>query len=150
MNTRSAIGSLAIAFVLFSACNASAAPIPPLGPVDITGTVVQAQWIPEQKIKGIPGMSGTLGIDRVKRAHFVVALEQYEGVDAKTARQMTGYLDASAPREPDSTQAPQRILMQLDHEDKEFLKKGMRITVKGYKIAGDEGGTWTSYEEIRK
>jgi hypothetical protein len=33
--------------------------------------------------------------------------------------------------------------------DKEFLKKGMRITVRGYKIAGDEGGTWTYYTEIK-
>jgi hypothetical protein len=117
--------------------------------VDITGTVVEARWMPEQKIKGIPGMSGTLGVDRVKRAHFLVTLEQVEGVDAKTARKMTGYLDSSVVREEEAVQGPLRILLQLNHEDKEFLKKGMRITVRGYKIAGDEGGTWTYYTEIK-
>jgi len=149
MNRRLAVRLVAVAFVVLVALNASAAPIPRLGPVDVTGTIVEAQWTPEQNIKGIPGMSGTLGIDRVVHAHFVVALEQYEGVDPKTARRMTGYLDPSAPRELDSSEAPKRILLQLNHEDRDFLKRGMRITVTGYKIAGDEGGTWTSFTEIK-
>jgi hypothetical protein len=28
------------------------------------------------------------------------------------------------------------------------MKKGLRIKVRGYKVAGDEGGTWTSFTGI--
>ena len=149
MDTRSFHGVLLATVVVLLVSNATAAPIPTLGPVDITGTIVRADWVPEAKIKGIPGMSGTLGIDRVIRARFMVMLERIEGVDAKTARRMTSYLDPSVMQEPEPPQGQERILLQLNHADKDFLKKGMRITVKGYKIAGDEGGTWTDYEEIK-
>jgi hypothetical protein len=39
---------------------------------------------------------------------------------------------------------PPFIILKLDHKDKSYLKKGMKIRVKGYKVRGDEGGTWTS------
>ncbi|MDP2754066.1 MAG: hypothetical protein Q8P40_06695 [Nitrospirota bacterium] len=55
-------GSLSISIyflVFFITVNAMAAPIRPLGPVDLTGTVSEIRWVPEKKVKGIPRMSGS-------------------------------------------------------------------------------------------
>ena len=59
-----------------------AAPLPDLGSANISGTVVKAKWSPKETRKGIPGMSGTAGHDRVVAAHFLVRLKDYEGIDA--------------------------------------------------------------------
>jgi hypothetical protein len=94
-------------------------------------------------------MSGAARMDRTVPAHFLIALEPFEGVDPKTAWQMSSYLDESLMRAGAPAEPSKRILLQIDHADKDFLKNGMKITVKAYKIAGDEGGTWTYFTEIK-
>lgn len=69
-------------FLLFLTINALSAPIRPVGPVDVRGTVSEIKWVPEEKLKGIPGMSGSAGHDRVIPAHFLVTLIDYDGVTA--------------------------------------------------------------------
>jgi hypothetical protein len=47
-------GSLSISiyfFIFFVTINAMTAPIRPLGPVDVTGTVSEIKWVPEKKVK---------------------------------------------------------------------------------------------------
>jgi len=47
-------GSLSISiyfFLFFVTINAMAAPIRPIGPVDVTGTVSEIKWVPEKKVK---------------------------------------------------------------------------------------------------
>ena len=52
-----------------------AAPTPAVGPLDVEGKVLRAEWSPKKLVQGIPGMSGTMGIDRIIPAHFRVTTE---------------------------------------------------------------------------
>ena len=59
--------------------SALAAPIPPVGPYDVTGTIQEVRWVPERTVKGIPQMSGSAGKDRVESPHFRIKLVDYAG-----------------------------------------------------------------------
>lgn len=141
---------LTIAFlIIFSAAfNTLAAPIRPIGPVDVSGTVSDLKWNPEKKIKGLPGMSGSAGSDRIVPAHFVVTLRGFEGVDSKTALAMTRYVDWSAFKDEGNNFIPSFIILKINQSDNNYLKQGMFIKVSGYTVRGDEGGTWTHYTKI--
>jgi hypothetical protein len=123
-------------------------PIIPIGPIEVTGAVSEIEWVPEKKVNGIPGMSGSTGRDRVMPAHFLIKLIDFEKVDSKTAITMTRYLVWSALPDEEENQRPSFILLKIDHKDKSYLEKGMKIRVSGYTVRGDEGGTWTSYNNI--
>jgi hypothetical protein len=141
--------SLFVCVVIFSAvCDALPASVRPLGPVDVSGTASEVRWVPEKKLKGIPGMSGSAGMDRTVEAHFLVTLTDFEGVDSKTATAMTRYLDRSAMRDHRGEQKPSFILLKINHNDKDYLRKGMNIKVSGYTVRGDEGGTWSYYRKV--
>lgn len=128
--------------------HSTAAPLPPFAPVDITGRIQKICWVAEQQSKGIPGMSGSAGQDRTFPAHFLLKLTDYTGVNAEIARQMTGYIDGHALGEKSEKTLPAFILLQINHEDRNVLKKGMTIRVDGYTVKGDEGGAWTSYARL--
>lgn len=125
-----------------------AAPIIPIGPIDITGTVSEIKWVPEEKLKGIPGMSGSAGHDRVIPEHFLVTLIDFDGVSAEIARMMTKYLDWNALKSEDQKGRPSFILVRINSNDRNYLMKGSKIKVSDYTVKGDEGGTWTSYGAI--
>jgi hypothetical protein len=135
-------------FFLIAACHGIAAPIRPLGPVDISGTVSDLKWVPEKKVRAIRGMSGSAGRDRTMPAHFLVTLRDFEGVDPQTAVAMTRYLDWSAFKDEGKDVRPSFILLKINHNDKNYLRKGMKIKVSGYTVRGDEGGTWTYFTRI--
>jgi len=139
---------LTCCFLFIIALNTIAAPIRPIGPVDVSGTVSEIKLVPEEKLKGIPGMSGSAGHDRVIPEHFLVTLIDYDGVTAETARMMTRYLDWNALKGEEQKDKPSFILLRINYGDRNFLKKGMKIKVSGYTVRGDEGGTWTSYGTI--
>lgn len=136
--------------VLFSAgaFRTSAAPLPRLGPVDISGVIDDVSWIPETTVLGKPGMSGSAGRDRAFSPHFRVKLTDFSGVDASTAIAMTRYLDWNAYNNDGSPSKPTFVLLKIDYPDKNYLKKGMKIKVLAYTIGGDEGGTWASFGGI--
>jgi hypothetical protein len=127
---------------------AAAAPLPRLGPVDISGVIDDVRWVPETTVKGIPGMSGSAGRDRAFAPHFRVKLTDFSGVDAATAIAMTRYLDWSALKNDGRKQKPPFVLLKIDYPDKNYLKKGMTIKVFAYTVGGDEGGTWASYKKV--
>jgi len=135
-------------FVILNGMLALAAPIRPVGPVDVVGTISAVKWVPESSVKGIPRMSGSAGRDRVVSPHFLVKLVDYKGVSTETAFTMTRYLEWSAYQNQDIKGGPPFILLKIDYGDRNYLKKGMRIRISGYKVAGDEGGTWTSFTGI--
>lgn len=135
-------------FLLVMAVTATAAPFRSLGPVDVTGLISEIIWIPEQKIKGQTGMSGSAGHDRLNPAHFLVTLSNYVGVTSETAVMMTRYLNWTAVKGHDPLYRPSFILIQINPSDKNALKKGLKIRVTGYEVRGDEGGTWTSYKSV--
>lgn len=124
------------------------APISPIGPMDITGVIEEVRWFPEMAVKGIPRMSGSAGKDRVVSPHFLIRLVDYEGATLEKAVTMTRYLDWSAFQNQKVKNMPPFILLKIDYSDRNYLKKGMRIKVSGYKIAGDEGGTWATFTGI--
>lgn len=144
-------GSLSISiyfFLFFVTMNATAAPIRPIGPVDVTGTVSEIKWVPEKKVKGIPRMSGSAGVDRIIPAYFLVTLTDHDGVNTETAIMMTRYLDWAALKGEEHKDKLSFILLKINCSDKNYLRKGMKIRVIGYAVRGDEGGTWTSYKTL--
>lgn len=137
---------LAVIAVFFESSLFSA-PMIPIGPMNIEGTIETVTWQPEQFIKGqtvnmdgkdVP-LSGTLGADRRIVAKYQVKLidtivEKPSGVDNPYYKS----LPSGAP-----------ISATIYHDkDDGYLKKGMRIKIFGYQIGGDEGATWSSYKEI--
>ena len=124
------------------------APIIPIGPIEVSGLVSEIEWVPEKKVKGIPGMSGSAGRDRVMPAHFFIKLTEFERVDPNTAITITRYLSWPAQPVEEKAEKPSFMLLKIDHNDKSYLEKGMKIRVSGYTVRGDEGGTWTSYNHI--
>jgi len=139
---------IAFLLILFAGFNTLAAPIRPIGPVDVSGTVSDLKWNPDKKIKGLPGMSGSAGVDRTVPAHFLVTLKDFVGVDSKTALMMTRYVDWSAFKDEKDNFIPPFIILKINQNDNNYLKQGMFIKVSGYTVRGDEGGTWTYYTKV--
>lgn len=65
-------------WIILAVSHLSADIIPPVDPVDITGTIIDAEWMPERKVKGRPGYSGSLGHDRTFPAQFRAQLKDFE------------------------------------------------------------------------
>jgi hypothetical protein len=126
----------------------TAAPMPPIGPADITGTIAALCWVDRHEEKArIPGASGTLGVDRVIGAHYLVILHDVAGPDGKTLEALAAALCVTVP----GYLAPpgQRGLsLQLNSDDPGLLRAGMRIRVIGYELGGDEGAVWTRYDKL--
>lgn len=126
-----------------------AAPLPPMKPVTVEGTVEIVQWSPDTKIPGRPGFSGSLGKDRVDPAHFRIKLCDYRGVDPTIARRLNALLgEVDTVREPDDDRPPPRLWLKLNNDDPHALVPGMRIRVRNYVVSGDEGGTWTRFDKL--
>lgn len=141
----SALRLAAGAAALLLASTAEAAPIQPLGPLDICGAVVMQDWQPERFVRGKPGFSGSLGRDRTFPARFRVVLQNYRGIDAAAAARINGYL--SMKPDERGTGAP-RVVLLVPHADARFLDGAVSLCVEGYHIGGDEGGTWTRYRTL--
>ena len=118
---------------------ARAVPMRPTPTVTVTGTVVEAKWFPEQTKKGMPGASGSLGIDRKFPAHFEVRLK--DAVVEVTRSTGNKHLDGPTGKRPE-------YRLRVNTDDKNLLKPGMRIKVPNYHIRGDEGGIWSRHDKV--
>jgi hypothetical protein len=130
------VTGLMMLILFLSVFQVHAAPIRPVGPVTIEGTIQEIRWYPEKLVKATTGMSGSAGKDRTFPARYVIRLadlhmrEPVQGDISKFER--TG-----------------GATVMLNHQaDDQFLKKGMRIVVFNYRESGDEGGTWTSFDRL--
>ena len=87
-------------------------------------------------------MSGTLGIDRRIPAQFRVVIEQLTGISAALAAQANEALSfrGGAP--------PTRLALQLNSNDPQLLTGVQTLCVRGYRVEGDEGGTWTTFRAL--
>jgi hypothetical protein len=139
---------LSALIVAYCSSSALSAPMIPTGPMDIEGTIEEVTWQPGGKlIKGVKvkmngkevPMSGSLGVDRITRSKYSVRLTGT--VVTKPAGENNPYYKSF----PSGTQA---IVTIYHDKDDGYMKKGMRIKVINYRIDGDEGGTWESYEKI--
>ena len=131
-------------FTPLAAGVAGAAPLPPFEPVDVCGTIVSRAWVPARRVPGVAGASGSLGRDREFPAHARVEIEPYRGIDGRTAARINallGFAPAGAP-------GNRRLLLLLPTDDPALLDGRTSICVVGFRISGDEGGTWTSYARL--
>jgi len=135
--------------IIGSTTAAFAAPLPPMDPVTIEGMISQLQWTPATKVKGRPGFSGSLGVDRTVPAHFRIKLVDFSGLEKDLAWQINGIMsDPSSNPNADRRQSPPHLILQLNDKDPQALKPGMRIRVHEYIVNGDEGGTWTRFKKL--
>lgn len=118
----------------------SAVPMIPLGPVDVSGTITELKWIPAKRIKGIPGMSGSAGVDRIVPEHFLAALRPYAGPDAELARAFNHMVGSGDLNPANIDQAPATLVVWVLGVRPGHLKVGMRVLLPSYTIFGDEGG----------
>ena len=135
-----------LAALFLAAAPAGAAPIPPLGPLDLCGDVVRQSWEAENIVPGMPGVAGSLGRVRAFPARFRVVLQDYRGIDAATAVRINSYLAMSPSERGDG--APPRVVLLLPHANARFLDGATSLCVKGFHISGDEGDTRTSYRAL--
>jgi hypothetical protein len=128
--------------------HALSAPMAPFGPMHLEGTVEEVSWHPREEIKGVSvevngkrvPLSGSLGVDRTIRAHYRLVL-----IDTVVER------PESEKANPDYRSYPvgQRATVTVYRDaDDGYLRKGMRIRLRGYTEGGDEGGTWSSYDRV--
>ncbi|WP_353684945.1 hypothetical protein V4D30_03895 [Thermodesulfovibrio sp. 3907-1M] len=127
--------------------NAYSVPLPSVDKYDITGTISEIEWYPKKFIKGISGMSGSAGKDRIMPPHYILKLTDYEGISSEDALKITRYIKWDTLNNNEKREPP-FILVKVNHKNRYFLKKGMRIKIKGYTVRGDESGTYTYYEKI--
>lgn len=125
-----------------------AAPLPPMQPVTIEGTIAKLQWSPDTPVKGRPGFSGSLGVDRTIPAQLRITLVDFRGIEADLAWRINGIMSDPAPPDADRAKLPAHLIVQLDNKDPHALVPGMRIRVHDYDVRGDEGGTWTRFTKL--
>jgi hypothetical protein len=118
----------------------SAVPMIPLGPVDVSGTITELKWIPAKRIRGIPGMSGSAGVDRIVPEHFLACLQPYVGPDAELARAFNNMVGAGELNPANLDQAPATLVVWVLGVRPNQLKVGMQVLLPAYTIFGDEGG----------
>lgn len=131
--------------VLFGFAVALAAPVPPVGPMNIEGVIETVSWVPDTfvKAKGVwrdgkwCPCSGTLGRDRTRRAHYRVTLTETKVESLPGADHSRSFRGDSA------------ITVFIAHPANDgYLKKGMRIKIFDYTVRGDEGGDWYSFSAL--
>ena len=115
--------------------SSSASPMPPTATMTIEGRIQEISWYPKKHVKGIPGMSGSAGVDRTVPAHYKVSL-----IDTKVTSQENDNV-------PFTSGSP--INIKLNHpKDDKFLMKNMQVRIIDFRMGGDEGGIWTSFKNI--
>jgi hypothetical protein len=137
---------MALPIAILLCAEASAVPMIPLGPVDVGGTTVDLKWVPAKPVKGITGMSGNAGVDRIIPAHFLAALRPYAGPDAQLARLLNHRVGAGDLNPADFDQAPAALVVWVLGVRPHQLKVGMRILLPSYTLFGDEGGIGVQHD----
>lgn len=141
-------GLLSLAPLVIGSAVASAAPLPPMKPVTIEGTIAKAQWTPETKVAGRPGFSGSLGVDHTVPAHFRIELVDFRGLSTDLAWRLNGIMSDPTSSQTERENPPPHLVLQLNEKNPHALMKGMRIRVGDYVVSGDEGGTWTRFTKL--
>ena len=150
MSIRRMLRNVAIVPVTMSlvALPAMAAPLPPLAPIDVCGTIQLVKWLPRRSLPPVAGMSGSAGRERGWTARFVVVLDNICGVSEPVRARINGLLTTSydgAGMRPHSGQ----ILLVLGDDSSEQMVQGKGLCVTGFYVSGDEGGTWTHHGVVR-
>jgi hypothetical protein len=99
------------------------------------------------RAKAIPGLSGTLGIDRTFPARYGLEITDYQGLTAADVWNLVDAFGGVRPAEA-GDKLPERLVISITHKDPQAIKPGMRIRIVGYRVMGDEGGTWTEHKQL--
>lgn len=141
----------AISFVaLVLACStgpASAAPLPPIDPLDVCGVIRLADWLPPRSLPPVAGMSGSAARQRDWPGQFAVVLDDVRGGNAPDMTQINGLLRTSHDG-VGVRLGPGQLLLILAEDDPARLTGMKSLCVSGFVVSGDEGGTWTHHQEL--
>lgn len=137
----------ATVFTLVSLSNVTAAPLPPFEPLDLCGTIRTAKWLPPMTIAAVPGMSGSAGRDRSWPGRYVVILGEVEANNLPAIERINALLGSSADGQGLQPSAGEVILV-LPVKEGQSLAMTDAICVTGFRIGGDEGGTWTYFNSL--
>lgn len=137
----------ASATMLLAATPVGAAPLPPLAPIDVCGTIRSAHWLPPRSLPAVPGMSGSAGHERHWPARLVVVLDQICGVSEPLRVRVNALLTTSHDGAGLRPQPGEIVLVLVGDEAEEMLA-GDSLCVTGFTVRGDEGGTWTHHDAI--
>ena len=143
MCTRARISLLLLAHVAFLSSVAFAVPMRHMPAVDVTGMIVEVQWHPEGPVQR--AIKPPRRRELVAPAHFRVKLTDHETVLSEARKQPA---DSAKPKPQGALPPREFTFLKLNHFDKDYLKKGMKIKVTGYSRTGDEFYVATSYERI--
>lgn len=131
-----------------SAGSAHGAPLQPVGPVDICGSVVSREWLPERAETYRTGRPSSLKEDRKLPAGFRVVLENVRGIDAAISRRINSMLGFPAEEARETPDGPRRVLLLLTHAEPRVLDGAASLCVQGFQAGGDESGSWTRYVNL--
>ena len=134
------------AFVALAAA-AQAAPLPPLPPVDLCGRLVYLDWLAPASQPAQPGFSGSIAVERHWPGRTVVILDELCTDDAATVAEASQFLQGSTGGAERYMKPGQAVLV-LPQEAPTGLTPGRTLCVTGYAVSGDEGGTWTRFENL--
>jgi len=138
---------LALSLVAALAAPALAAPLPPLPPVDLCGRLVYLDWLPPAFAPAEPGFSGSIAVDRRWPGRTVAILANVCTDDAATVALANQFLQGSSGG-AESYLDPGEALLVLPQDAPSGLTPGRTICVTGFAVSGDEGGTWTRFENL--
>lgn len=134
----------AAALLLGAAVPALAAPLPPVPPFDVCGTVVALGWLPAHREPAIKGMSGSAGVDRSWPERLAVVLDR-ACTDDPEALALSNMFQRGTAGSTGRDLAEGQALLVLPEVDIGAVTLGRGICVSGFKVSGDEGGTWTRF-----
>ena len=122
-----------------------AAPMPPIGPVDIEGTIIDIYDVPAHTREGVPGMSGSAGRTRHIPAAQIISLVNVSGYDPESIWAWMRYPERHVYDGPPEDQ--ELVLTVMGRTPR--LSVGMRVRFVSFRMRGDEGGIWSRHEKVR-
>lgn len=120
------------------------APLSPFGPVDLCGDIVSVAWYPVAKVAGKRGFSGSLGRDRTFPARFGVLLRNSTGLKPDQRTRMNATLRGAAKLK----EGEGEVVVMVNSNDPDLLKNARSLCLYGFRIRGDEGGTWVVHDRV--
>ena len=143
------LASFAALALLVGSGPLSAAPLPPLPPVNICANILSAAWLPPRTAPATPRMSGSAGRERSWPGRFVVIVNNVRGVGPREIARINALLATSPDGGAAAHLRPNLLLLVLASGDRSRLTGMKSLCVQGFTIRGDEGGTWTHHSGLK-
>ena len=127
---------------------ATAAPLPPLPPLNACGTIESHAWLPPRSAAPVAGMSGSASRERHWPGRFVTVLRDLHGVGGREVARINALLVTSSDG-AGIRLGPGQLLLVIADDDPARLAGMKSLCVTGFTVSGDEGGTWTRHTGLK-